>query len=117
MPELPRQPEVNVGELMATINSLRWEDGEQFFYNGSEYHYISLREEEIDPVVGPVWYARSSEDARVWDVYVLDTLPEADRVRMVFHEMLECNLKDQGFGHEEVHGLALEQEEKQFGKR
>ena len=41
----------------------------------------------------------------------------ADRKRILFHEILEANLQDQGFSESEAHRITLAEEEKVFGQR
>lgn len=110
-----KKPEINTDELMSVIKEITWKERHEFSYNGSHFLLLLDNEEETDPVSDGAEYSQSTA-IKGWDIYILNTLSGEARDRRLFHEILECNLKDQGF-FDKAHDLALEEEEKVFGQR
>lgn len=111
-----KKPEINTDELMSVINNITWKERHEFSYNGSKFLLLLDNEEETDVISDGAEYHQSTA-IKGWDIYILNTLSGEARNRRLFHEILECNLKDQGFDHEEAHNIAKEEEEKVFGLR
>lgn len=109
--------EINSEELLKTIDEIEWEEHYEFSYNGSDYILLLDTEEEADPETGGAEYHQSTATPGAWDIYILETLSGEERKRKLFHEILECNLKDQGIDHEMAHNTAKQEEEKTFGNR
>src|SRR3989339_617207 len=110
-----KKPEINIDELMSVINNITWKERHEFSYNGSHFLLLLDNEEETDSISDGAEYHQSTA-IRGWDIYILNTLSGEARDRRLFHEILECNLKDQGF-FDDAHDLAREEEEKAFGQR
>jgi len=112
-----KHPEINAENLLSFIDSIQWEQGYEFSYNGSNFLLdITDAETVARGQAGlPAEYFKSTA-IDGWDIYLHDTIPEAERKRVLFHEILEANLKDQGFS-KNAHQLALKEEQKIFGER
>ena len=111
-----RRPEIKTQELISVIDSIKWEEDYEFSFNGSNFLLLLDTEDESDPEVqGAEYHASTSING--WDIYALETLAGEERRRRLFHEILECNIKDQGFSHEIAHQTAFEEEQKKFGQR
>lgn len=114
--ETKRRPEIDIEELLAVSRGVQWEYGYEFTYNNSWFKLFLTEKAEDDPEYEDAWYHRSSGDSR-WAIYLNENLPGEERDRKIFHEILECNLFDQGFDIGEVHEIAKKEEEKVFGQR
>ncbi len=118
--EAGKQPEIKTEELILVIDSIKWEQHHRSSYNGTTFQlFITERErlEESPGIFGePAEYFASTE-INGWDIYLHDTIPLEDRKRILFHEILEVNLLEQGFDRNHAHKLTLVEEEKVFGKR
>ena len=120
-----RQPEIKTEELLSLLDSIKWKHGYRFSFNGTEF-YLNITETEklrkaeaegtLTRFGEPAEYFRSTY-VRGFDIYLHDTIPAADRNRILFHEILEANLRDQNFSQKEAHKLTLEAEKKTFGQR
>lgn len=120
---MARQPEINASELAIFVKTIKWEWGYQFTFNGTDFTIFvtsieeleKYQEEGVDPGEAAEYFA--STVANGFDIYVHDTIPELERERVLFHEVLEANLLDQGFQVSEAHKIAYTEEEKIFGNR
>lgn len=112
-------PEIKTEELLRVIDGIRFEDREEFTFNGSRYLLLLCTQEDVDSDESheKVFYSGSTADRGGWDVYMLETLSDTDKRRGIFHEMLECNLQDQGFEKPLIHELAYKTEVETFGPR
>jgi hypothetical protein len=112
-------PEIKVDELLSTIDNIRWENGYEFSYNGTSYLLFLLTpaEHEQNESNEEAEYFESTGGKDGWDIYLLETLSEEKRRKKLFHEIAECNLRDQKFSNSEAHQIALQEEQKFFGKR
>lgn len=112
-------PEIKVDELLSTIDKIRWENGYEFSYNGTSYLLFLLTpaEHEQNESNEEAEYFESTGGNDGWDIYLLETLSEEKRRKKLFHEIAECNLRDQKFSNSEAHQIALQEEQKFFGKR
>lgn len=106
--------------LARQLDSVPWEDQYEFTYNGIDFklHISSLEDISRDPDS----YGESAEYARStvtdgYDIYLLDTIPEVDRKRYLFHEVFEASLSYFDEDVDKAHKAALVEEEKIFGKR
>lgn len=117
--EQPRKPEIKIDELLSVLDSIQWEPMYKFSYNGSNFLLLLTTEEEAKEMTeegGDAWHHTSTAiDGR--DLYMLESLSGEERRKKLFHEILECNIRDQGFSLEEAHHIALEEEQKIFGQR
>jgi hypothetical protein len=116
------QSEINTEELLQVINSLSLTFGEEFEYNGSLYHLtlVEKEDEEIRKAGGAMYFRSRLNDP--WDIHLLESLLEADKRRLLFHEVLECNLQEQGSQEEAMsvepaHKIAVQTEESLWGPR
>lgn len=123
--ETYRQPELKTKKLLSLLKSVIWEQGYTFEFNGTEFYICiteaerlleATTEEETESFGKPAEYFRSTL-VDGFDIYLHDTIPEKDRERILFHEILEANLIDQGFSEPEAHNITLQEEEKIFGQR
>lgn len=113
----PKTHEIYSERLMSIIDEIKWENWEQISYNGTDY-LLFLTDEGGETVVGndvPAFYTQSS--VVDFDVYIVKSLPLEERKRMLFHELLEANLRSQGLGVKAAHEMTLKEEENVFGKR
>lgn len=119
MSEKIKDPEIKKEELLNVINKLEFIYGEEFEFNGSMFNLIMLNQEDVDsdPDKEEVFYSASTENKGAWDIYILETLSREKRDRFLFHEILECNLEDQGFDQPLIHNLSRKIEEETFGNR
>jgi len=113
------RPEINIDELLATIDDIKWENGHEFSYNGTNFLLFLLTpaEHEQNESHEEAEYFESTGGKDGWDIYLLETLSVEKRRKKLFHEIAECNLRDQDFSNSEAHQIALEEEQKFFGER
>jgi hypothetical protein len=121
--EQERTPDIKMDELLRIIDEVKLLNSFEFSYNGSNYLIILVTQEDIinsieagDEYAEENFYSRSTEIAG-WDLYIKDSIKDTERKRVLFHEILETNLVDQGFETQEAHNIALKEEEKFFGSR
>ena len=112
-------PEIKVDELLLTIDKIKWENGYEFSYNGTSYLLFLLTpaEHEQNESHEEAEYFASTGGTNGWDIYLLETLSTEKRRKKLFHEIAECNLRDQKFSNAEAHEIALQEEQNLFGKR
>lgn len=111
-----KTPVVKAEELLNTVNHLKLQEGEKFSYNGTNFLLIfSDKTSESDDHAKAVFHTSTLIDG--FDIYILDSVPDDEKRRMLFHEMLEANLRDQSLNNMEAHNLAVENEQKIFGDR
>lgn len=113
-----KEPEIRVDELLATIDNIRWENGFEFSYNGTSFLLFLLtpaEHEQNESNEEAEYFESTGKDG--WDIYFLETLSAEKRRKKLFHEIVECNLRDQKFSNSEAHQIALNEEQKIFGKR
>ena len=120
-----KQLELRTEELLNILDSIKWELGYRFYFNGTNFHIITTPADEINESVikgerdqygEPAEYHQSTETDG-YDIYLHDTIPESERKRVLFHEILEANLQNQGFSEKDAHSMTLQAEEKIFGQR
>ncbi len=112
-----KQPEIKTEELLSTIENIKWKNGYEFSYNGTNFLLIIIRKEDIktkDAGEEAEHYASTEIDG--YDIYLFDTIPEVNRKRILFHEILEANLRHQGLENK-AHEIALKEEQKIFNNR
>ncbi len=113
-----RIPEIKVDELLSTIDNIRWENGHEFSYNGTRFLLFLLtpaEHEQNESNEDAEYFESTGKDG--WDIYILETLSEEKKRKKLFHEIAECNLRDQEFSNSEAHQIALDEEQKIFGQR
>lgn len=113
-----RIPEIKVDELLSTIDNIRWENGFEFLYNGTHFLLFLLtpaEHEQNESNEDAEYFESTGKDG--WDIYILETLSAEKKRKKLFHEIAECNLRDQEFSNSEAHKIALEEEQKIFGQR
>ncbi len=117
-PEQNRKPELHSDALLALIDTLQWKSYFSFSFNRTNYVLIIKDTETVarGRAGASAEYFRSTA-INGWDIYLHDTIPSPDRKRILFHEIMEINLRDQGFDQQEAHQVTLVEEEKQFGPR
>jgi len=118
-----RQPELKTEELLRLLKDIKWEYGSIFNFNGIPFQIIITNVDELaDDKTGekygePAEFYESTEVPGGFDIYLHDTIPESERERILFHEIMEANLTSQGIKDSERHDITLQEEEKVFGKR
>ncbi|MDP3948504.1 MAG: hypothetical protein Q8Q17_00990 [bacterium] len=113
--EKTKVPEIRSKELLDFVNNLQLDDYMEFSFNGSNFLLVYTTEEDVEKDGEDAWHHTSTAiDGS--DIYILDTLPLEAKKRRLFHEILECNLADQGFS-KEAHKIAMDEEQKNFGNR
>ncbi|MFA4818973.1 MAG: hypothetical protein WC621_03965 [Patescibacteria group bacterium] len=121
--EIIRQPELKTEELLALLDSIKWEQGYRFTFNGTEFYINITKAGRLAKAEAEGKLAKFGKSAeyfastyvRGYDIYLHDTIPESDRRRILFHEILEANLRDQSFSLHEAHDIVLKEEQKAFG--
>jgi len=78
---------------------------------------LTLAEHEQNESHEEAEYFESTGGKDGWDIYLLETLSEEKRRKKLFHEIVECNLRDQEYSNFEAHHIALDEEQKIFGER
>ncbi len=119
------QPEIKTNELLTLLDTIQWEQGYEFTFNKTNF-FLDITDAEtlqkakeegrIEKCGLPAEYFRSTY-INGYDIYLHDTIPLSDRKRVLFHEILEANLQDQGFTYTQAHNITIKEEEKKFGKR
>jgi len=113
--EKTKSPEIKSEELLRFIDNLELDDYMEFSFNGSNLLLIFLDEEDVSHDGEDAWHSTSTAiDGR--DIYILKTLPPEIKKRKLFHEILECNIADQGFSVAEAHELTVKEEQKNFNQ-
>ncbi len=120
--EIPQQPELKTEKLLSLLRSVRWKNGYTFTFNGTEFYLCITEKERLSEATTEEEFGKPAEYFRStlvegFDIYLHDTIPKSERKRILFHEILEANLIDQGFSEPEAHSITLQEEEKIFGKR
>jgi len=124
-PEGFKQPEIKTKELLELVDTIKWEHGYRFEFNGTKFNLVMTDAESIELAEKEGDKNRYGEPAEYfqstlidgYDIYLHATISEADRRRIMFHEVLECNLRQQGYSSAEAHVITAKEEEKNFGKR
>lgn len=104
-------------QLLRLLDTIQYRNGEQFTFNGTNYLLVVCTAEDI----------ANSRDAQAvesicstqitgWDIYVLDSLTAELRTRMLFQQVLECNLRDKGRSPEAARALSKTEEARLFDK-
>jgi hypothetical protein len=92
---------------------LREENGIRIFLASGEFIRDHL---EIGFTLGSHWMIDGSYYIPEGEVWVEETLREADREAIVFHEMYELELMKRGLGSDEAHKLATAAEKRLRGR-
>ena len=115
MEELPKKTkqelntsllEKNIRELLVLLDGdiVKWEDDCMFEFNGTEFYILITPKNELakaeaegklDIYHEPAEYYESTL-VNGFDIYLHDTIPKSDRKRVLFHEILEVDLRQQG---------------------
>ncbi len=113
-----KQAEIKVDELLSVIDAIKWENGHEFTYNGTSFllFLLTQAEHEQNESHEEAEYFKSTEKEG-WDIYLLETLSAEKRRKELFHEIVECNLRDQYFSNSEAHQIAMNAEQNIFGQR
>ncbi len=115
--EKTKEPEILKDEALRTVSNLKFEDFESFSYHNINFLLILVTKEDISgPGNQEEIFLSASTATRGFDIYMLDTLSIEDKKRRIFHEIIEADLRKQGFG-EGSHELALKTEVDIFGER
>lgn len=115
-----KQPELKCEELLKLLPTIRWEMGYSFIFNKIELTiFISTAE---DMQVNPESFGEDAEYHQStvgpgYDIYVHDTITKENRERILFHEIMEIDIIEQGFSTEIAHQTARTEEERIFGPR
>lgn len=124
--ETGRHPELKSKEILTLLDKIEWKDYFTFTFNGVGFCLIITPVDELEKTENsaerekrfgkPAEYAESTYVVG-FDIYLHDTIPQAERRRILFHEVLEASLRSQGLSESEAHAMALKEEERIFGKR
>jgi len=100
-------------ELFRFLDTLPFEHITEFSFNGTNFLLLLVDAEEIasGEAGQDAEYARSDE-IDGWDLNVFETLSGEIRKRKLFHEILECNLRDRGYSLKDAHNIAKKEEER-----
>ncbi len=121
-----KQPEFKSEQLLSLIDTVKWEGGYMFVFDGVELTIYTSTVEELETIEDkverkkhfgePAEYHASTVTGG-FDIYLHETIPEADRKRVLFHEITEIKLRTQGYSQNDAHNLTLSEENKIFGER
>lgn len=109
-PEQFKTPGVDYRELNRVIENIKFEEEERVEYNGS-ISVLHILENSLDA------YFIEGKEPNKYFLMMGDRLSADERKRLLFHEILEANLRDQKFDNKMAHHISLLEEEKNFGKR
>lgn len=123
--ETPPQPsEINPEELSRFIDSILWEEGTTFTFNGIKFHLIITPKENLEQAKkeGKLHeYGKIGEffqSANGYDIYLHGTIPEFERKRVLFHLIFAASFQHyQNLPEQKAYQQAREAEEKIFGPR
>ena len=111
-----KKPEINLPELLRVLDHIKFEYGEEIHYNGTNFLLIPTDEtDESDNHAEAVFHTSTAIDG--FDIYLLNSLSGAEKRRRLFHEILEADLRGQGFEQDEAHDIAKTEEQKKFGSK
>lgn len=113
-----KKHDIRVDLLLSIIDNIKWENGYEFSYNGTRFLLFlltSAEHEQNESNEDAEYFESTGKDG--WDIYLLETLSLEKRRKKLFHEITECNLRDQDFTNSEAHQIALCEEQKVFGQR
>jgi len=114
-----KTPKILKEEALEVVNTISFEELEEFNYDGTNFLLMTFTQEELEQ--NPeneredVFFSASTE-IDGWDIYILDSLSVEEKKRRIFHEIIECDLISQGF-ETNAHTKARQVEEEVFGKR
>ena len=110
-----KTPDIHSEQLLQIIEQVKWEDMEELEYNGTNFLlFFSDKTSESDGHSDAVFHASSIAD---FDIYILRSLSVQEKKRRLFHEVIEANLRKQGFNNREAHALAEAEEKKIFNNK
>lgn len=110
-------PEILKGEALKVVEDLKFEDFEEFKYNKTKFLLILISAEDFSNSSNKEEvFISASTSTRGYDIYMLETIPKEDKKRIIFHEIIEADLRKQGLG-ESSHDLAKKTEIEVFGER
>jgi hypothetical protein len=103
-------PRIDSCQLCQIIENVKWEEGEEIEYNGTNL-LLSILDNSLD--------AYFIQDVKPNKYFLMmgNRLSTNERKRFLYHEILEANLRDQGFDNKMAHHISFLNEEKIFGKR
>jgi len=114
--ELNHKPEIDekeLNKLLSIIDSLKFEDYEEFEFNGQKFLLQILPVSHLKEEEGGAWFAGSTHIKGI-DIYIVKEQPIKERKRRMFHEVIEANAKYKGFDQATANQYAAEQEFKFF---
>lgn len=122
-PETEKVSEKLIQEIMSIVDTVKWEWGYEFVFHGIHINIIVTPREDLINAkkegtldrFGKVAEFFRSPDNQSWDIYLHETIPEGERNRVLFHELLEIKMIEDEFS--EPHSIALREEIKKFGER
>ncbi|MDO8499225.1 MAG: hypothetical protein Q7S66_01025 [bacterium] len=110
-----KTPDIHSQQLLQIIDNVKWEEMEELEYNGTNFLLFFPDETaESDGHQDAVYHQSTVAD---FDIYILSTLPVQEKKRCLFHEIVEADLRKQGFGNKEAHSIVEKEEQKIFGNR
>lgn len=110
-------PKLDIGSLLDLLEKIQWKDYYKFSYNRTKFLLLMVEDDQEGPQDEEIAEYFRSTMIDGWDIYVHETLPDNSRKRSLFHEILEANLRDQGYSRNDAHRITLEEENKVFGPR
>lgn len=101
--------------LKTIVDNLEVQHGTIFTYLGKDYYLCFFPKEALTK--GEIgWFSTSSNMVNGADIYILETLTEEDKRRVIFHEALEAALSVYLEG-SKAHDIAYAEELKKYGDR
>ena len=108
------QPEIETDLIFKTVNSLKFSNFEKFGYQGHNFTIILCTQNDIDTSEDKRQVFYSELTLGNFDLYILKTLPTAEKRKRIFHEVIEAILKTQGYENQKAHELASIEMNKYF---
>lgn len=114
--ETKSSPETVADKLASEIKRFKLKEYKPFQFNGIEYQIIwtDRRDETPGEVYESAWFVTSTEINGI-DIYLQRTLSMKNKIRKLFHEILEADLSHRNISN--PHDIALSEEERIFGHR
>lgn len=107
-PEVPKTPEINKFKLLQFLDTLEISDYQGFSFESTNFNIIVMEEDNH----GDPFFAESTLISG-YDIYIPHARSEKDK-RILFHEIMECLLIDQGIPQKEAHITTKAEEQKIF---
>jgi hypothetical protein len=121
-PEVLKNPEFDSSEILSFLDSLEVNHCQKFSFGGTNFNLIiispgdpndpSYSESNLNDPEYP-FYTQSTL-IKGFDIYIPPNLSPEKTKHVLFHEILECNLRNQGFSRDNAHEITVKEGRKFF---